>query len=245
MFLPRTLRVTPMRLAQLQSGDVPQPLPPELWVILTDRRWSELRWNFDLPEIGNDVAIRAYMEWTCIGRIDCREELRTQGQFKLDDDVVRWMSKASNVGKPLPRAYGEGVIERLSYVGKRLNRATGRRIVRPDELPRAKVLTIRRQLCALVCWNLGGHARRRQHAPVIIEFYAALWWVWELYLGRQATLWAHEERASEYVRFVTCLLRLSQEPMPDDDAIAWKNALGFAACRAPRHYPFRHARGPR
>ena len=226
MFPPgTTLRVTPGRLEQLQRGDGPWPLTPPSWEILTSARWPELRERFGFPDIVRGVAVRAYLECTCVGLIESRREAKP-ARSELNDGVIRWMSKASNIGKPLEIPVGEGVINYLSYIAEKLNEGAGRIIAQPHEFTAARTLTIPMQLCALVLWDLAGHSRRpKRTPPPIIEFYAALWRTWEEYLGPQVTLWAHEggRGASAFVQFVTCLLRWSGEPMSHDDAIAWKN----------------------
>lgn len=232
-----TLHVAPARLEQLQRADGPRPLPPPSWVLLTDVRWGELRRAFGLPDIGNGVALRAYLEWTCVGLIESRNESTIRDQCKSDDNVIRWMSKAANIGRPLEHAIGRHVICRLSYIAERMNEAAGRTIVRPDEFANARALTIPMQLCALACRDLAGRSLHSKHVSPIIEFYAALWRAWVEYLGRPATLWAQEggSGASAFVRFVTCLLRWSREPMPDDDAVAWKNVRTRLSHARQRH----------
>ena len=218
-----TLRVAPERLALFQQNDA-WPLPPPSWKILSDEQWEALKDEFDIPNISGGVDIRALLELHCCSMIDCRSEAKIQARCKSDDKAIRWMSKASNIGKSYKGMISEGVIYRLSHIGKVLNQAAGRILINADELNRARDLTIPVQLCALVCWDQAPRTRAHSCAPPIIEFYAALWRTWKEFLGRPITIWAHEGGlgASGFVKFATCLLRISQEQIPDDDAVAWK-----------------------
>jgi hypothetical protein len=223
-----TLRTAPERLAIFQQSDA-WPLPPPSWQVLTDQQWAELQLQFDLPNIVGGVNIRTFLEIYCRAIIDCRTEKQIQDRCRLDDKTIRWMSRASNIGKSYRGTISESVICRLSLIAAMLNRAAGGTLITLDELNRAGALTIPVQFCALVCWELGRPASVHSLPPAIIEFYAALWRCWEEFLGRRPVkLWAHEggRGASAFVKFATHLLRLSQEPLSDDDAVARKNVRG-------------------
>jgi hypothetical protein len=224
------LRVTPERLALIRQPDRPRPLPPPSWEILTDARWAELQQQFDLPDTSGDISVRAHLEYSCIGLIELQNDKKRRALCKLDDNAIRWLSKASNVGKSLEVAISPRVIERLSLIAEALNEPAGRTMIRPEEIAEARTLTVSMQLCAVVCWSLARRSRRGKHAVPFIDIYAALWRTWEECLGRRVTLWAHPNgNASTFVKFVTCLLRWSQERMPDDDAVARKNVLARLA----------------
>jgi hypothetical protein len=159
------LRLTPQRLALLRANG-PRPLRPPAWEILTDAHWADLQHKFNLPEIDEGVAIRPFLEWTCIGLIDYRKETVARLRRKSGDDVIRWMSKASNIGKPLRQPIGDDTICRLSHIAESLNEAAGRIIIDPDEFTKHTVLIIPMQLCALVYCDLSGLFRRRKRRAV-------------------------------------------------------------------------------
>ena len=233
--IPRetTLQITPDRLALLEAGG-PRPVAPPSWTIVTDHRWGEIQDKFRLPDICGGVAIRAYLEWTCMHLAQSRREAMASGQWKSDDRFIKWLSKASNVGKPLASAVEGSVLYRLTTASVLLKKAA-QIIVDPATFANAKVLTIPIQLCAKVCLELSGSGRKQ--ASPTLALYVALWRCWERHLGRKATLWAHPNgTASAFVKFVACVLRLSREALDGDDTVAWMNVRQRLA-HAREHHP--------
>ena len=213
-----TLHCSPKRLALLKKASS-WPPPPPRWQILTDERWEVLQGEFDLPKIQRGVFIRAFLEVYCVGLHDYKSELRVRARGKSDDKIIRWMSKPANIGKSYSGEISQSVTSRLSFIAQLINKAAGRIIAPPRELNRIVSLTLPIQLCALVCWDQGGTTRGEDRGA-ILEFYAAMYRMWETFLDRRVTIWAHQNgRASSFVRLATHLLCLCRE-LPADDALA-------------------------